>query len=167
MQSIKLSPTASWVTRVGFAEKRENVNKIRMIEFPCGRAKDKRSVTKTIFMVICDVIATLFECSAHARHLNILQFFHIFSPSFGLLFVTWWMFMCAMQERLESGVVSLVPDELPDYVNDNPIIEMDEGERRIEMDDSGPVPVCPPAVSIINCHHSSDLLKHFPATFFF
>ena len=49
-----------------------------MIEFPCGRAKDKRSVTKTIFMVICDVIATLFECSAHARHLNILQFFHIF-----------------------------------------------------------------------------------------
>jgi hypothetical protein len=47
--------------------------------------------------------------------------------------------------------VSLVPDELPDYVNDNPIIEMDEGERRIEMDDSGPVPVCPPAVSIINC----------------
>ena len=68
--------------------------------------------------------------------------------------------MCTMQERLESGVVSLVPDELPDYVNDNPIIEMDEGERRIEMDDSGPVPVCPPAVSIINCHHSSDLLKY-------
>ena len=75
--------------------------------------------------------------------------------------------MCTMQERLESGVVSLVPDELPDYVNDNPIIEMDEGERRIEMDDSGPVPVCPPAVSIINCHHSSDLLKTFSSDFFF
>ena len=75
--------------------------------------------------------------------------------------------MCTMQERLESGVVSLVPDELPDYVNDNPIIEMDEGERRIEMDDSGPVPVCPPAVSIINCLHSSDLLKTFSSDFFF
>ena len=64
-------------------------------------------------------------------------------------------------------MVSLVPDELPDYVNDNPIIEMDEGERRIEMDDSGPVPVCPPAVSIINCHHSSDLLKTFSSIDFF
>ena len=43
-----------------------------------------------------------------------------------------------------------MPDEAVDYVNDNPIIEMEDGERGIELDDSGPVPACPPAVSFIN-----------------